>query len=174
MSACGLFGSWRRPSWWATLAGISIFALSLPVISGAIDIANPHDSSKPKFCLNCHTAEIYAKNCNEPEGFCLLAGSVDGLCLICHIKEECCRPGLQHLPKIHLGMKNHPSDLDVGKIPRAYYPKTLPVYQGRITCSTCHLHFQEKPGGYKMLRLVTITKEGVDWTVLCHDCHKDF
>lgn len=135
---------------------------------------NPHDTSKPKFCLNCHTEEIYARNCSENEGYCLLAGSVDGLCLTCHIKEQCCRPGLQHLPKIHLGMKSHPSNLETREIPRAYFPKTLPIHQGRITCRTCHLHVRENPGGYKMLRLVKVTREGVDWTILCRDCHKDF
>ena len=98
---------------------------------------------------------------------------MDGICLTCHIKEECCKPGLAHLPKLHLGMKSHPSDIEARGIPQAYYPRTLPIHHGRITCRTCHLHTKEKPGGYKMLRLVTITNEGVDWTVLCQDCHKD-
>ena len=138
----------------------------------AAEIVNPHDSAQPKFCLNCHTEEIYTRNCNENEGYCLLGGSVDGLCLTCHVKAECCKPGAEHLKKLYLGMKNHPSDVDTRDIPQAYYPRTLPIHQGRITCRTCHLHTQEKTGGYKMLRLVTITDKKVDWTVLCHDCHK--
>lgn len=148
--------------------------MTLLVVRGnASGIVNPHDSAKPKFCLNCHTEEIYTKNCNENEGYCLLAGSVDGLCLICHLKEDCCKPGLTHLPKIYLGQRSHPTDIDVRDIPRDYYPKTLPIHQGRITCRTCHLHVQEKPGGYKMLRMVKITGEKADWSVLCRDCHQD-
>ena len=174
MARCdGVIGKWRRVAMLAALMAALPCACSLLVEhADAAEIVNPHDTSKPKFCLNCHTEEIYAKNCNEPEGYCLLAGSVDGLCLTCHIKEECCKPGLTHLPKIHLGMKNHPSNVEASDIPSAYYPKTLPLHQGRITCRTCHLHVREKPDGYKMLRLVDITSKGVDWTVLCHDCHK--
>jgi hypothetical protein len=145
----------------------------LGTYGAAAEIVNPHNSAKPKFCLNCHTEEVYSKNCNESEGYCLLGGSVDGICLTCHIKEECCKPGLEHLRKIHLGIRNHPSDVEISKIPPAYYPKTLPIHHGRITCLTCHLHVQEKTGGYKMLRLVKITDQKVDWTVLCQDCHKN-
>jgi hypothetical protein len=98
---------------------------------------------------------------------------VDGLCLTCHIREECCKPGLTHVPKLYLGMFSHKSDVEAAKVPEAYYPKTLPIHHGRITCRTCPLHVREAPNGYKMLRLVTITSKGVDWTILCRDCHKD-
>jgi nitrate/TMAO reductase-like tetraheme cytochrome c subunit len=137
------------------------------------EVVDPHDTAQPKFCLNCHTEDVYAKNCNENEGYCLLAGSVDGLCLTCHIKEECCKPGLEHYKKLHLGMRNHPTDVAGSDIPSAYRPSTLPLQQGRITCRTCHLHTRAATGDYKMLRLVKKTNQGVDWTVLCHDCHKD-
>lgn len=167
-----VFNSWPRVPMRAALL-VATLCSCLVARTGATAITNPHDTSKPKFCLNCHTEEIYTKNCNEPEGYCLLAGSVDGLCLTCHIKEECCRPGLTHLPKIHLGARNHPSGLEAGKIPSASSPKTLPLHQGRITCRTCHLHVRERPDGYKLLRLVDIASKGVDWAVLCRDCHKD-
>ena len=171
---CGVFGSLRRFFRQAAFA-LAVFCASgvLVKCSAAAEIVNPHDTAKPKFCLNCHTADIYLKNCNANEGYCLLGGSVDGICLTCHIKEECCKPGLEHLPKVFLGMKSHASDVETSRIPQAYYPKTLPIHHGRITCRTCHLHVLENPAGYKMLRLVKITSQGVDWTVLCQDCHKD-
>ena len=164
----------RRPPW-ETVLELVVFCSGAVLAQDAlaIEVVNPHDTSKPRFCLNCHTEDVYTRNCNETEGYCLLGGSVDGICLTCHIKEECCKPGLTHLPKIHLGMKSHLSDVETAGIPQAYYPKTLPIHHGRITCRTCHLHVREAPGGYKMLRLVKITGQGVDWTSLCQDCHKD-
>jgi nitrate/TMAO reductase-like tetraheme cytochrome c subunit len=159
----------------ATLPGAALAAAAaLLALSGpAAGIVNPHDTAKPKFCLNCHTEAIYTKSCDGNEGYCLLAGSVDALCLICHLKEECCKPGLEHLTKLHLGMRSHPSDVAARDIPPETFPSTLPLHRGRITCRTCHLHTQQNPGGYKMLRLVKITGQSVDWTALCRDCHKN-
>ncbi|HEY6000975.1 MAG TPA: hypothetical protein VI078_16945 [bacterium] len=158
----------------AALRGAVVAAgLAFAARSDAADIASPHDEEKPRVCLNCHTEEIYAKACGGSEGYCLLAGSVDGLCLTCHIKAECCKPGLAHLPKLYVGSRSHPSDVPAAEIPRAYRPATLPLFNDRITCRTCHLHKRERPVGYKMLRLVTVSEKGVDWTPLCHDCHKD-
>ena len=154
---------------WIVIAAFFLLAAH----ADAAEVSSPHDTDEPKICLNCHTSDIYSKLCNESAGYCLLAGSVDGLCLTCHVKEECCKPGLEHLPRLHLGMKNHPTDVTLGNVPPAYRPKTLPLHNGRITCHTCHLHRRDKQGGYKMLRLVNVTAKGVDWTPLCHDCHKD-
>jgi hypothetical protein len=170
----GFIRSLRQPLWRNAFIG-AVFSVIAPLVmlSEASGIEDPHDTAKPKYCLNCHTEEIYTKICNETEGYCLLGGSVDGICLICHIKEDCCKPGLEHLPKLHLGLRGHPSDVEIRAIPRDHYPKTLPIHHGRITCNTCHLHTREATGGYKMLRLVKITSQGVDWSVLCKDCHGD-
>ena len=174
IDGAGVLLSWRRarpgarPGWTVVAA-----LLLLAARAGAAEIVSPHNTDTPKVCLNCHTEEIYAKICDEIEGYCLLAGSVDGLCLTCHIKEECCKPGLQHLPKLHIGLRNHPTDVRTREIPPAYLPRTLPIHNGRVTCRTCHLHKRESVGGYKMLRLVRITERGVDWDSLCQDCHKD-
>lgn len=171
----GVARTWRRLRWGMALTRAGFFVLSVLVLrgDGAAGIVNPHDTARPKYCLNCHTEEIYSKNCGEAEGYCLLAGSVDGICLTCHLKEDCCKVGLEHLPKLHLGQMRHPSDREIREIPRAYYPRTLPIHHGRITCRTCHLHTRERPGGYKMLRLVKVSGQAVDWSVLCRDCHKD-
>jgi nitrate/TMAO reductase-like tetraheme cytochrome c subunit len=175
MSECEVFPRSARRSFVRAACGLAAAAALAAFAPRAetAEIVDPHDTSQPKFCLNCHTEEVYAKNCNENEGYCLLAGSVDGLCLTCHIKEDCCKPGLEHYKKLHLGMRSHPTNIEGRDIPAAYIPSTLPLQQGRITCRTCHLHTRAATGDYKMLRLVRKTNQGVDWTVLCHDCHKD-
>ncbi len=170
----GVSGSRWRDLRGIVLQRIVLCAFLVPLLcSEASGIVNPHDTTKPKYCLNCHTEEIYTQNCEDDAGYCLLGGSVDGICLTCHLKEDCCRPGREHLPSIYLGLKSHPTDVEVRDLPSAYYPKTLPIHRGRITCRTCHRHARERSGGYKMLRLVKITDRGVDWSVLCQDCHKD-
>ena len=167
-------GPWRRLRLAAALRRAALCAIAVLALPGdASGVVNPHDTTKPRFCLNCHTEDIYAKDCDENEGYCLLGGSVDGICMICHLREDCCTPGKEHLPKLHIGQRTHPSDVQVREIPRAYYPRTLPIHNGRITCRTCHRHVRDPENGYKMLRLVTITAKGVDWAVLCQDCHKD-
>lgn len=170
----GSFGSRARFFRGVVLAAAMVCVSALMVRNGvAAGIVNPHDSAQPKFCTNCHTKDVYSKICDEIEGYCLLGGSVDAICLICHVKEDCCKPGLENLLGLHLGMFSHPSDVETRDVPEEYYPKTLPIQHGRITCLTCHLHTRPASGGYKMLRLVTITGDRADYTVLCHDCHKD-
>jgi nitrate/TMAO reductase-like tetraheme cytochrome c subunit len=167
-------GPRRRRRWTASFAWAAFLAVSTLAVRGdGAEMVNPHLTPRPKFCLNCHTEEIFTRPCGENEGYCLLAGSVDALCLTCHVKEDCCRVGQEHLPKLYLGQRTHPSDVEPGEIPRAYAPKTLPIHRGRITCRTCHLHTQEGTDGYKMLRIVKAGEHGVDWSVLCKDCHKD-
>lgn len=163
----------RAPGGRALRAALLCAAVLSVARDTAAEIVNPHDTSKPRYCLNCHTEEIYEQDCDESEGYCLLAGSVDAVCLTCHVKEDCCRVGQEHLPRLYLGHRSHPTDLATGEITRAYIPETLPIHQGRITCRTCHLHRREQPGGYKMLRLADVNGAAIDWTVLCHDCHKE-
>jgi hypothetical protein len=154
----------------------AIIAASLwfrPAEPAAADQANPHDTAKPGYCLNCHTESIYRHDCDDPAGFCLLANSVDGLCLLCHIKEDCCRLGREHQSQLYIGRLRHPSDVDVSDVKRAYLPRSLPTHNGRITCRTCHLHTRRLSGDYKMLRIVKISGDAVDWAVLCADCHEE-
>ena len=170
----GASGSARRSLWGPALLLASVCALPVLMLHrDAAALADPHDTAMPKFCLNCHTEEIYSKSCSENDGYCLLAGTVDGICMSCHVNEECCKPGLEHLPRLHLGLRSHLSDIDARDVAPTSYPRTLPIHQGRITCRTCHLHTREPGGDYKMLRLVRISSRGVDWTALCQDCHRD-
>jgi len=125
-------------------------------------------------CTDCHTSDIYTEDCHDTDSFCLAAESVDDLCLTCHVKEECCRLGQEHQGQLFLGEKSHPSDIDVRDVSRAHLPETLPIQDGRITCGTCHLHARAEDSDYKMLRLVKVQGEEVDWTALCADCHSEY
>ncbi len=146
---------------------LALTAMSAPAI------VDPHDESDPQRCRSCHTQAIHDPDRREGE-YHLLTASVDGVCLICHRKEECCRVGQEHLEKLFLGEHTHPSDLRVSRVGREHRPRTLPVHDGRITCNTCHLHDRGKPEDYKLVRLVISKRTGVDWTPLCHDCHDDY
>lgn len=149
----------------------ALFAVLLcPIAVFAID--DPHDEVNPDRCLSCHSKLIGPEGARDGELY-LLKDTIDGLCLICHLKEECCRTGQAHqaLPG-YIG-HSHPSDLDVREVDRASRPQTLPLQRDRITCSTCHLHLRRKPADYKLVRMVTIKDTGVDWSALCADCHRD-
>jgi hypothetical protein len=158
-----------RPVLW----GLFISALlSFVPWAGAEETVNPHNT-RITDCTDCHSENIYTEDCHERDGFCLFAKSVDNLCLHCHVKEECCRLGQEHQSQIFLGERSHPSDIDVGDVSPAHLPQTLPIHDGRITCSTCHLHSRAEESDYKMLRLVKLDGDKVDWTVLCADCHEE-
>ena len=154
----------------AALVGLFLALGGFP--SQAKTVPYPHDSSRPGYCLDCHTEEVYRGNCDDPSGFCLLDGTVDGLCLHCHVREDCCRVGQEHQAKLFLGQKSHGSDVEVGRVRVGYRPRTLPVHKDKITCRTCHLHTKAATGDYKMLRIVQRNGENVDWSVLCRDCHE--
>lgn len=140
----------------------------------AIATPNPHDLVTSEDCLNCHNAGIADKVCDAADNFCLLAETVDAVCLKCHVKENCCPVGMEHQAKLFLGRYSHPSNLRISDIQPAHLPRTLPIHQWRITCRTCHLHTRAKPKDYAMLRLVAFTQEGVDWAPLCGDCHEEY
>jgi hypothetical protein len=70
-------------------------------------------------------------------------------------------------------MIRHPSDIEVSRVKRAYLPTSLPIHNGRISCRTCHLHTRKASGDYKMLRLVKVSGDDVDWSILCSDCHEE-
>lgn len=147
------------------------FSLCAPLFSA---VPYPHDSSIPDYCSNCHTEDIYSGDCDEISGYCLISGSVDEVCLLCHVKEECCRVGLESQEGLFIGERNHPSDIAVSEVDPGFLPNTLPLHNGRITCRTCHLHTREGADSYKMLRLVDATDNPVNLSTLCADCHNDY
>jgi len=156
------------------LGGLFICALlfSAPW-TDAEEIVDPHNTRITE-CTDCHTVDIYTEDCHERDGFCLTAKSVENLCLRCHVKEECCRLGQDHQAQLFLGVRNHPSNVDLRDVNPAHLPETLPIHDGRITCRTCHLHSRAEESDYKMLRLVELEGSEVDWTVLCQDCHEEY
>jgi hypothetical protein len=121
-------------------------------------IVNPH--TKPEACDSCHT-KIPSKDDNE---FFLLKDSIDETCHVCHEK-TCCKPGSLH------GI-NHPSNIRDWDWDIMRRPKTLPLFDGHITCSTCHLHSKPEGESYKMVRIVEMDGKRIDWTGLCIDCHQ--
>jgi hypothetical protein len=159
---------------WPVTGGMLVCAL---LFSGpwanAEDTVDPHET-RITGCTDCHTEDIYTEDCHENDGFCLIAKSVDDLCLHCHVKAECCRLGQEHQSQLFLGAGNHPSDVDISDVDPAHLPETLPIHDGRITCRTCHLHSRAEESDYKMLRLVKLDGKKVDWSVLCLDCHDDY
>jgi len=157
-----------------SLEGLFLAAIlfSIPC-AAAEEIADPHNTHMAD-CTKCHTSDIYTEDCHESDSFCLAAESVDNLCLTCHVKEDCCRLGQDHQSQLFLGENTHPSDIDVRDVSPAHLPKTLPIQDGRITCDTCHLHSRAGESDYKMLRLVKVEGEEVDWTALCADCHGEY
>jgi hypothetical protein len=68
---------------------------------------------------------------------------------------------------------SHPSDLEARTIRSDFMPKTLPLQDGKLTCNTCHFHRRPEGTDYKLVRLVEYTDNGVEWTILCRDCHSD-
>ena len=155
------------------LGGLFISALLFSGLrADAEEIVDPHET-RITDCTDCHTRDIYTEDCHESDGFCLTARSVDDLCLHCHVKAECCRLGQEHQSQLFLGGRSHPSNLDIGDVKPAHLPKTLPIHDGRITCRTCHLHSRAEGSDYKMLRLVKLDGDKVDWTTLCADCHEE-
>ena len=122
-------------------------------------LLNPH--IKPEPCGSCHT-KIPGK---EDYKFFLLKDTIDETCHVCHEK-VCCKPGSLH------GI-NHPSHIRNWDWKIMRRPKTLPLYDGYITCSTCHLHSKPDGPSYKMVRLVKIDGKRIDWTELCTDCHQN-
>lgn len=138
-------------------------------------LIDPHDEGDPRRCGSCHTPAIRTQPVRDGE-YHLLTETVDGVCLVCHRKEECCRVGQEHQDRrLQPGIGiTHPSDLPVAEVPAAQRPRTLPVFGGRITCNTCHYHDRRRPADYKLVRLVVIRNTGVDWTHLCADCHDGY
>lgn len=131
--------------------------------ASAFALLNPH--VKPEPCNSCHT-KVPTKADGEAGNLFLLKDSIDDTCMVCHEK-KCCKPG-------DLGHLGHPSGIDKWDMKKFRRPVTLPLYDGKITCSTCHFHSVPEGDSYKMVRIVKVDMKKIDWTELCHDCHIDY
>lgn len=153
----------------AAAALVFAAALLLPASAGRAAVANPHVAAGDRTaCLFCHVPGFETA---DPGDAALLEDTVEAVCLRCHVKTQCCAIGQQHTG-VFIGY-SHPSDLDAGDIKRESLPKTLPLQDGRLTCNTCHFHLRPEGRHHKLVRLVEFAGDGVQWTVLCQDCHRD-
>lgn len=121
---------------------------------------NPH--VPPELCENCHI-KIPTRQEVALGDFSLIGGSIDATCHICH-PEKCCQGDIRH-------PSNHPSNVKTWDRKKVKRPLTVPLHNGYITCNTCHLHRSPDTPTVYLLRKVKTTKDGLDWTDLCRDCH---
>ena len=131
--------------------------LSTPVTRAGL--LNPH--LKPEPCLSCHTKVPTKEEARAGEYFCV-RDTIDATCGVCHLAHQG-------------GKRNHPSDFDDWSHSLFSAPMTLPLYDGKITCNTCHLHrLPDEPTIYMLRKVMVREGFGPDWSELCHDCHVDY
>ena len=133
--------------------------------ASAVEIIDPH--TEPAKCSSCHSENPTEEDVLSGE-YRLLGESIDETCHICH-PYDCCRIN-------SLKGHNHPSNVSKWDVEKFTEPENLPLFDGMITCNTCHYHrMGDVPGlNYRMVRLVEVTLERVDWTQLCADCHTGY
>jgi hypothetical protein len=102
----------------------------------------------------------------ENEELFLIEDTIDGTCHSCH-PYDCCRIN-------SLKGHNHPSNVNKWDVENFTEPQTLPLHDGYITCNTCHFHLRPTPSGHKMVRIVEVQLNRIDWTILCADCHRQY
>jgi hypothetical protein len=131
----------------------------------AVEIIDPH--AEPAKCSSCHSENPTEEDVLSDE-YRLLADTIDETCHICH-PYDCCRIN-------SLKGHNHPSNVSKWDVEKFTEPENLPLFDGLITCNTCHYHRMGDVTGlnYRMVRLAEVTLERVDWTQLCADCHTEY
>jgi hypothetical protein len=124
-------------------------------------VVNPHESMEETACLSCHYSVPVAEDsaCGE---YRLLKDSIEATCRSCHPGELCA---------LGVGRVVHLSGIETWK---SRGPRTLPLYEGKITCTTCH--YRLKPAGedFKMVRNVVFRDGNPDLRPLCADCHEGY
>jgi hypothetical protein len=148
---------------------LRIVLLAIPIVgifaSPVIAIINPHYE---EHCPSCHIQNP-EKQADGSMDYNFLAEDIDPTCLICH-EQECCTIRKPH-------ESTHASGINDWDEEKYGIPQQLPLSDGYITCATCHYWRRSNnpsPKDYKLVRLVEISDTSIKWTVLCHDCHKDY
>jgi len=124
---------------------------------------NPH--VEPAACPSCHTKAPTVEQ-GQAGDYYLVKDTIDDTCHVCH-EYGCCKPG-----SLHGG--NHPSNINSWDRNLFRRPRTLPLYDGYITCDTCHFHREAQGNVYKLVRIVKVDGQKANWTDLCRDCHVDY
>jgi hypothetical protein len=138
-------------------------AVLLAAAADSRALLNPH--IKPEPCESCHV-KVPTKADGRAGNYFLLKETIDDTCHVCHEK-TCCKAGTLH----HF---EHPSNIDQWDKTRFKAPKTLKLYGGFITCSTCHDHSIPAGESFKMVRLAQRDGMRIEWVRLCRDCHTSF
>jgi hypothetical protein len=126
---------------------------------------NPH--ADPDACGSCHNTRPPTKEEGAAGEYRLLGGSIDATCHICHTK-MCCEVNALH-------RFDHPSDVNRWDTAKFRKPKSLPLFDGYITCSTCHRHEVTKDDPKcAMVRICNRTLSRIEWIDLCKDCHTQY
>ncbi|HEY5997392.1 MAG TPA: hypothetical protein VIU29_10245 [Candidatus Deferrimicrobiaceae bacterium] len=123
---------------------------------------NPHISMDA--CPACHTA-IPSPEDVLVEEFRLTRPTIDETCRTCHPVTACA---------LGLGLVVHPSGIRTWNTAVCNGPKSLPLYEGKIGCATCHFHLKPVGEDFKMVRNVTFLDGQPEFTRLCADCHEDY
>ena len=133
--------------------GLIFLTLLNPVSMDLFGASNPHPM-EPCAWSGCHAV--------EPIGgeVLLHEDSIDNTCCICHSGKCSLTEG-----------NNHASNINRWDTREFRRPRSLPLYNGYITCLTCHFRIKPDGADYKMVRIVTIRENGVAWEELCRDCH---
>ena len=138
----------------------TVYVLPTAPVLGNVD---PHQD--PADCDSCHTG-IPDEEQAESGEYLLKEESIDATCHLCH-PYDCCRIN-------SLKGHNHPSNVSEWDVDNFTEPRSLPLHEGYITCNTCHYHLRPDGPDYKMVRMVKIKLDKVDWSELCADCHRGY
>ena len=156
-AACIILVQFILVTMWVTTLGFGFV--------GALEIIDPH--TEPAKCSSCHNQDMTAKGAGSSNDM-LLGDSIDETCHICH-PYDCCRIN-------SLKGHNHVSSIGKWDVDKFTEPESLPLFDGKMTCLTCHFHRMTDIQGpnYRMIRLVEIRLDRIDWTRLCLDCHVSY
>ncbi len=133
--------------------------------ASARGVVNPH--IEPASCPSCHT-KVPTTEEGQAGDYFLLKDTIDDTCESCH-PYKCCEVG-----SLHEKNRNHPSNINTWDTKLFRRPRTLPLFNGYITCDTCHFHREAQGKEYKLVRIVKVDGTFKDWTGLCTDCHLDY
>ena len=143
-----------------------LLAATLLAAAPAASVINPHYDENT--CGSCHLSEPEQGADGEMD-YHFLGEDIDPTCNICHEK-KCCTIAAPH-------ESTHLSGTDRWDEEKYGTPEDLPLFDGYITCATCHFWRRANNPSeqdYKLLRLVKVEDTKINWAGLCLDCHKEY
>ncbi len=141
-------------------AGVPMVGLVVAFAAGVWAQPNPHQD--PQGCPSCHRQIPTHEEAAQGHLF-LVADTIDDTCRTCH---NCCRMGSRHQRFHPTGVKEWNKERE-----RLENPKVVPLFDGAITCSTCHAHPLREATHPSQLRWIDRKTPEEDYSDLCRDCH---